>query len=330
MMKIRYGYIKHIVLKIYKNSYIESYPINMINLIKKHPNCKLVAYSKFMQDYNCSFNNLVEMGGSVDGFTSKKGNKFIIFYNDLIKSEQRQSWTLAHEFAHIMIGHLDFGKTKLFRNELSNNEYSWMEKEADFFASQLLANDLILKEINVKNAYELSKLCNLSNQASKNRFKDFKRVFYFKFRFSDLDLLVLNQFKSFFHTKVCTNCNFKTTIKAKFCPICSNFEFERSYPTMIYDDGYELDEQSKALKCPSCENEQISQNGDYCNICGMYLVNKCSKSEPDINGDIYYECGELASGNSRFCTVCGTETTFFKNKLLLPFKEYKEGKRNGE
>ncbi|MEG0857806.1 MAG: ImmA/IrrE family metallo-endopeptidase [Terrisporobacter sp.] len=300
----------------------------MVNLIKNHPNCKIVTYSKFMYDYNCSLNDLVKMGGSVDGFTSKKGTKFIVFYNDLIKSEQRQVWTLAHEFAHIVIGHLDFGKSKLFRNELSNNEYSWMEKEADFFASQLLANDLILKELKVKNSYELSKLCNISNEASKNRFNSFNNINN-NVILSKHDIIVINQFKDFINKKVCPKCGFEHIgDKINFCPICCTFdiEFERIYPVMIYNDAYELDEKSKALKCPVCNNEEIPKNGEYCNICGIYLINKCSKSEHDINGNPYYECGELAYGNSRFCTACGTETTFFKNKLLVSFDIYKKDK----
>lgn len=319
MMKIRYGYIKHTVLKVYKEACIGSYPVNMMDLLKNYTNCKVISYSKFMQDYNCSLNDLIEMGGSIDGFTSRKGAKFIIFYNDLIKSKQRQYWTLAHEFAHIIIGHLNLGKSKVFRNELSTNEYSWMEKESDFFVSQLLANDLILKELEIKNAYELSKLCNLSKQASENRFYDFKRASYFKFKFSNLDKLILNQFKSFIQTTVCVNCGYKTTQKNCFCPLCGNFKFERMADKVIYDKGFELDSNSRAIECPKCHNEDLSYEGDFCSICGTYLVNKCTRVEYDINGNPYDECGTLASGNARFCTKCGAPTTYFENKLLVSY-----------
>lgn len=322
-MKIRYGYIKHTVLEIYKDNIIGTYPIEIMNLIKRYPNVKLIAYSEFMKKANCSLDDIVGLGNSLDGFASKKGDKYIIFYNDFIQSKQRQIWTLAHEFAHIMIGHLNSSKTAVFRNEFSNNEYDWMEREADYLASQLLANDLILNEVKVKNAYELSKLCNLSKQASINRFKDFKRISFLKFRFSVLERLIIGQFRLFIQTTVCVNCGYKTTKKNHFCPLCGSSEFERTADTVIYDKGFELDSNSRAIKCPKCHNEDLSYDGDYCNICGTYLVNKCAWVETDINGNPYYECGTLASGNARFCIKCGHSTTYFENKLLISYETEK-------
>lgn len=45
---------------------------------------------------------------------------------------------------------------------------------------------------------------------------------------------------------------------------------------MIYDDGYALDDNGRALVCPRCKNEELKYAGDYCKICGTYLINKCS------------------------------------------------------
>ncbi|MGS0765308.1 hypothetical protein [Syntrophomonas curvata] len=73
---------------------------------------------------------------------------------------------------------------------------------------------------------------------------------------------------------------------------------------MFYNDGYELNENGKALKCPICENEEMWERGEFCRICGKFVVNSCTY------------CDTIAAGNSRYCELCGAETTFFKHKYL--------------
>ena len=85
-------------------------------------------------------------------------------------------------------------------------------------------------------------------------------------------------------------------------------------------NGYELDEEGRARICPICENEEIN-GGTYCKICGIQLINKCTKQIYDRNGDLEFECAKIAEGNARFCIHCGGETTFYVNKLLKPWDE---------
>ena len=75
---------------------------------------------------------------------------------------------------------------------------------------------------------------------------------------------------------------------------------------MKYNDGYEVDEQGRALQCPQCENEENLSDGEYCMICGQILINRCSDDE----------CGRIAQGNARYCTQCGAQTTFFQTHRL--------------
>ena len=44
---------------------------------------------------------------------------------------------------------------------------------------------------------------------------------------------------------------------------------------MIYNDGYETDENLKFVRCPKCGNEEYSQNAQYCRICGFSVYNEC-------------------------------------------------------
>lgn len=82
---------------------------------------------------------------------------------------------------------------------------------------------------------------------------------------------------------------------------------------MIYDDGFELDSTGKAKICPKCENEEISEDGEFCEICGTVLVNKCSNIQGYNNEP---PCGKIARGNARYCKYCGSTTTFYNSQLL--------------
>ena len=55
------------------------------------------------------------------------------------------------------------------------------------------------------------------------------------------------------------------------------------YPTRI-----KVNENSKALRCPICDNEEVPLDGDYCPICGADLINRCSNIDSYGNG-----CGAL-------------------------------------
>ncbi|MFB5250892.1 hypothetical protein ACE38F_10910 [Bacillus mycoides] len=101
---------------------------------------------------------------------------------------------------------------------------------------------------------------------------------------------------------------------------------------MNYNDGYELDEYSRAIKCPKCENTSLNYEGDYCKICATYLVNKCSHLH--INDHDYYKhenvifrydnaCNTLLDSDARFCVKCGNESTYYRQNLLLPWEESK-------
>ncbi|CAM3524860.1 hypothetical protein EDM52_20670 [Brevibacillus invocatus] len=83
---------------------------------------------------------------------------------------------------------------------------------------------------------------------------------------------------------------------------------------MIYD-GFELDSKGRALICPRCSNEQIN-GGEFCKICGVTIINKCSSSGYDTYKNEPWECGTIAEGNARYCIKCGEKTTFFENELL--------------
>ncbi len=82
----------------------------------------------------------------------------------------------------------------------------------------------------------------------------------------------------------------------------------------------ELNEYSKALVCPHCENEELTQ-GDYCKICGSDIINRCADT-PDLHSKnlVVKSCRALLQGNARFCSRCGNESTYFQNGWLKDWR----------
>ena len=70
------------------------------------------------------------------GFAFNSGNhKYILFDDSRPETEVR--FTVAHELAHHLLGHLDY------RSEEARKHPQYMEVEANLFASTIIANDVI-------------------------------------------------------------------------------------------------------------------------------------------------------------------------------------------
>ena len=95
---------------------------------------------------------------------------------------------------------------------------------------------------------------------------------------------------------------------------------------MIYKSEIETDENKKVKKCPRCDNEEIL-DGDYCQICGLELYNRCTNFEEDDYGNFVQGCGEICSSNARYCHRCGHKTSFYQLGLL---PDYNQEKNNND
>lgn len=328
-MRTRYKLIDNTVADLFIKLSICSYPIDILNIFSQFNNYKVVSYSKHMRKYNLTEVEVIEHFGSEEGCTifNPEKNRYLVFYNDLnvyYKKPERRRWTLAHELGHILLNHhLMSDKTKLFRSALSDDEYKWMEAEANHFASLLLAHPVILHKLNIKNNNDIINICQISDEASKYRFSYYQTWCKYR-RVTHKEIIMLKQFHNYLYKRKCINCNHSYISKnAKYCPICGN-KLIWGESNMFYD-GFELNDNFKAIVCPNCGNEETEGFNEYCKICGTYLVNKCTNvSEYDDYGDkIYSGCDSLADGNARFCEVCGSKTTFLRDGLLEPWETAK-------
>ena len=82
--------------------------------------------------------------------------------------------------------------------------------------------------------------------------------------------------------------------------------------------GIELDNNSRPMICPNCNNEEIAPPGDYCMVCGVHLYNSCSSTQYD-NNYVSEECKYPLPGNARYCPHCGAKSTYLNRGWLDPW-----------
>nr|MBO2495052.1 hypothetical protein [Clostridia bacterium] len=309
--KIRYDYIRSKVDEFIVEFGLNKLPVDPFDIIKKKK-WTLRTYDFYAQMHKVSVRDVIEAYGSEDGFTIFTNGLYSIAYNNRTRSVGRIRFTLMHEIGHIYLKHLEeFKQTTLKRGGLSTEEYEILEKEAHIFASEVLSPYQVLIPLRWINYKLIQKYCGLSTKAAQIRAAQIRDLLVNNV-YVDEHSVIYRYFYNFIHCKHCTYCGFSFVSKeAKYCPICGQ-KLQWGEGTMKYNDGYELDEKGKVLKCPICGNEEVgeSEYEEYCIICGTYLINKCTSMN----------CERIVPGNARYCPYCGSQTTFFRDELLLPWE----------
>ncbi len=138
--------------------------------------------------------NLEERARENDGLSNAPQGQRLIFYNDSCIIG-RQRFTVAHELGHHILGHV--GKYELVCRE-PHPQDNPIERDANIFASRILAPACVLWGLKVETAEQISRLCNISNQAAQFRM-DRLNILYNRRRFltSDLEWQVYAQFEPY-------------------------------------------------------------------------------------------------------------------------------------
>lgn len=302
-----------------------SIPINIKRVVAAQGNCRLVPFSKHMSKFNLSYSEMIVFAETDDActFYLADEDKYLIFFNDIdhiMISSYRYRWSIAHELGHVILRHHALSnKTKLFRNQLSKEEYKQFEDEADCFASYLLVPHVALYMSRVRTQEELRKFCKISKAAADVRISEYNQWLennrYPDWDRRDLHLLEVHRVAKC--RQYCERCHYIFYDNtAKFCPICGHFTTltEEDNNSMIYDDFFELDDDGRVEECVSCSNEDVPEDGTFCQICGAPVVNRCTNAA----------CQRPALGNARFCIHCSAPTTFGKHGVLCKYKDYKK------
>lgn len=298
---------------------IKSFPINPFEVIRAEK-YGLTKYSELTKEYHCSLDKVCTCLQSADGKTIFDGQYYSIAYNDL-KVDTRIRFTLMHELGHIFLNHLvDFEKTEIMRNGkitsgLTRQEYKVLENEANAFARNVLSPVPMFLTLKDKSINNVSFTFGISPSAAETRIDFINRDAEI---IKDLNLMqrFMLVYHRFMNKRKCTICNTQFFYKYKYCPICG------SKDTLEWGDGKmryplpETHENGKLIECPNCGNEDTNLKGDYCQICGENLVNRC------INGEC--ENTELLPANARYCPICGAKSQFYQHNLIKAWTYYNE------
>lgn len=185
--------INYLILNIYKEHKIKSFPIDCFDLLELYGfTCKSYSSQPNKKRAKCF---LV----SNDAFTIKN----TVFYNDEMLNG-RIRFTLMHELGHYILGH----------EEPLTIQH---EKQADLFASHILAPRMAIHYAQCKNLNDVSKVFGMTFEASDYAFQDYRRwhrrVTYHKM--SEIDKAMYQhfydeEFKGFVYSqKECTLCGRK-------------------------------------------------------------------------------------------------------------------------
>ena len=140
----------------------------------------------------------ISPSGGGDGYTTMfLGIPYIFVSEDC--TPERQRFTIAHELGHILLGHV--GEGNLVNRE-PDPEDNPMEREANVFASRLLAPACVLWALDARSPEEIAALCRISNQSAKFRAERMQKL-YDRNRFltSPLERQVYQRFSAFIARK---------------------------------------------------------------------------------------------------------------------------------
>lgn len=197
-------------IEVFRECKVKSFPIDCFELLK-HYGYRIYTY----HELKCKNTELYEMcvGYSDDAF--RDGFTKIVAYNEE-KPIGRIRFSLMHELGHHVLNHTGNSKTN--------------EKDANTFASYILAPRMAIHYAKCKNANDVAHLFNLSHEASENAFDDYRRwhrhVIIYKM--SQSDKAMYNQFydenkKCFIWSiKKCDFCGTKLyNSPENHCKICT-------------------------------------------------------------------------------------------------------------
>jgi DNA-directed RNA polymerase subunit RPC12/RpoP len=207
------------------------------------------------------------------------------------------NFTLAHEIAHLSLGHL-----LIPRGRKTTTEIAMEESEADSFAGRLLMPEKLLFSCNFYSLDSVSEYFKVSKTALWMRLNNMKKLHLFN--------------SKFVHS--CPTCgNTQFSLFSEYCNICGkqiSFD-ENGIKKFVYPDEIKLDHYKRVIVCPACGSKRFQ--GNQCSKCGAYIFNYCMDFIKKAS-----ECGHANLGNSRFCEMCGKPTYYFSMGVIKPWEDY--------
>lgn len=95
-----------------------------------------------------------------DGFTLAGKSRKVILYNQRQTNLMRRRFTIAHELAHILLGHLEGELNSAVDLGKAN------DRDADNLAAELLCPSVVLHMMGVNTPLEIEQVCQVSSRAA--------------------------------------------------------------------------------------------------------------------------------------------------------------------
>ena len=287
---------------------IDHFPVDPYAFFHKY-HIKLKKYSTIAEKTNLeNVAEVIRETGSVDGFTVCRQKSVSVSYNDVTPFPRRILFTLLHEIGHIVLGHLfDFQNVQYYRGGTDGVDV--LEKEADNFARNVIVPAFMVSEMHIT-----------SKSACLEMFGCTGACWDARIGLLNADLantnpglipLLRQQLSPFMYARTCLRCfaGFVGHKGLQYCPICGGKRFKWKKNGFTYPEAYPLNDEGYTSKCPRCMNTEPDSDG-FCTLCHTPMINRC----------INPTCNSIAiSGNTRFCTRCGSMTTFMSTGLLSPW-----------
>lgn len=156
------------VLQVYQTCHVHRFPIDCFALLE-HYGLRTVTYQETQEKNPALFEAI--SGYSKDAFTFRS----TVYYNTL-QNHGRIRFSLMHELAHHILGH---------KNDCDRSD----EREADQFASYLLAPRPVIEFEDLHTAEEVRDFFQISITAANIAIRDFRRWLYHCPQTNDLLLL---------------------------------------------------------------------------------------------------------------------------------------------
>lgn len=189
---------------------INKLPVSSLSVAQSN-GYRVLTYKEFAKIIDKPTSYLIDTYDN-DGFVfwSKADQCYIICYNsDLPPTTCR--WTVMHEIAHIVLGHVTPEAPPLTR--VRKIEHPRFEREADGFVRRVLCPSIVLHDCKAFEVSDIIKLCGISKEAANYRSDYIKKLeIRNKWRTDPFEVEVEKQFRlfilSYWRNKSLYNCEF--------------------------------------------------------------------------------------------------------------------------
>lgn len=173
--QIDYKKILMTTLQVLQFYHLQKIPIDPFAIIDQVPNLEKYRYSDLSYRSLIPIHEISNIFGSEFGFYAhhKVKNKHIIYYNDRTENLGLLRFTVAHEIAHFFLLHS--------KKSNENIPYEFLEREANFFARNLLAPTFLVNrllddyQLSSKNINLIVNCFQISYEAAKIRLRSCER-----------------------------------------------------------------------------------------------------------------------------------------------------------